>query len=63
MNLAVNCMNDIEVEAICTNLRKISGQFKSQWGANAYAVIRSVIDTATKRNINIMKQIANIDLD
>lgn len=56
-------MNDIEVEAICTNLRKISGQFKSQWGANAYAVIRSVIDTATKRNINIMKQIANIDLD
>jgi len=40
--------------------RKISGQFKSQWGADTYAVIRSVIDTAIKRNLNVMEQINNI---
>ena len=40
--------------------RKISGQFKSNWGAEAYAVIRSVIDTAIKRNLNVMEQIINI---
>ena len=46
--------------------RKISGQFKSDWGANAYAVIRSVIDTAIKRNLNVMEQItiiANLTFD
>lgn len=40
--------------------RKISGQFKSQWGANAYAIIRLVIDTAIKRNLNVMSQIIAI---
>lgn len=40
--------------------RKISGQFKSNWGADAYAVIRSVIDTAIKQSRNVMETINNI---
>ncbi len=42
--------------------QKVSGQFKSDWGAHAFALIRSIIDTAAKRKENIMdtlKVIAN----
>ena len=35
--------------------QKVSGQFKSFRGAQSFAIIRSIIDTAIKRNINVME--------
>ena len=34
--------------------QKISGQFKSQKGAERFAIIRSIIDTLTKNNLNVL---------
>lgn len=44
--------------------QKISGQFRSMEGAKNFAVIRSIIDTLNKRNLNIfqnLKLIANFN--
>ena len=35
----------------CVIFRKVTNCFRSQWGANLYADIRSVIETARRRNI------------
>jgi transposase len=43
--------------------QKISGQFKTETGAQTYAVIRSITDTCIKNNLNILgtfKTIANL---
>lgn len=40
--------------------QKISGQFKSENGANAFAVIRSIIDTAIKSGQNVLATLASI---
>ena len=40
--------------------QKISGQFKSENGANSFAVIRSVIDTAIKSGQNVLATLALI---
>lgn len=43
--------------------QKISGQFKTQTGAQTYAIIRSITDTCIKNNLNILgtfKNIANL---
>lgn len=40
--------------------QKISGQFVSQKGANAFAVIRSVIDTTIKNNANVFNALKTI---
>jgi transposase len=31
--------------------RKVTGGFRSTWGADLYAAVRSVIDTATRRGM------------
>lgn len=44
--------------------QKISGQFRSMKGAQDFAIIRSIIDTLNKRNLNIFQNlqlIANFD--
>jgi len=44
--------------------QKISGQFRSMNGANNFAIIRSVIDTLNKRNLNVfhnLQLIANFN--
>lgn len=38
---------------------KVSGQFRSEQGASYYAVLRSVIDTAIKRNANVLQVLTN----
>lgn len=40
--------------------QKISGQFKSENGANGFAVIRSIIDTAIKSGQNVLASLAHI---
>jgi transposase len=40
--------------------QKISGQFKSENGANGFAVIRSIIDTAIKSGQNVLATLASI---
>ena len=39
---------------------KVSGQFKSTQGAKDYATLRSVVDTARKREMNEFETIRNI---
>ncbi len=34
--------------------QKISGQFKSKKGAKRFAIIRSIVDTLTKNNLNVL---------
>ena len=49
--------NNASKRAIC-NVKvkfKVSGQFKSVAGAEAFATLRSVMDTAIKNNINPLK--------
>jgi transposase len=41
--------------------QKISGQFKSFKGAESFAIIRSVIDTAIKNNINPLHSLSQIN--
>jgi len=38
--------------------QKISGQFKSENGANGFAVIRSIVDTAIKSGQNVLATLA-----
>ncbi len=40
--------------------QKVSGQFKSDWGANAFALIQSIIDTAAKRKENVMDTLKGV---
>lgn len=40
--------------------QKVSGQFKSVEGAQAFAVIRSIIDTAIKQDLNVFYVLRNI---
>ena len=45
--------------------QKISGQFKSPEGAKRFAIIRSIIDTLTKNNLNVLgalNTLANFDV-
>jgi transposase len=37
--------------------RKVTGGFRSDWGANLYAAVRSVIGTAARRNIDAYQAI------
>jgi transposase len=39
--------NNIAERALCPSVihRKVTGYFRSEWGANAYAALASVIDT------------------
>ena len=39
---------------------KVSGQFKCEEGANRFAVLRSIIDTAIKNSKNIFEELANL---
>ena len=39
---------------------KVSGQFKSFQGAKDYATLRSIVDTARKREMNEFETIRNI---
>ena len=41
--------------------QKISGQFKSFNGANTFAILRSVIDTAIKNNLNPLHSLSQIN--
>jgi hypothetical protein len=41
--------------------QKIYGQFKSLEGAESFAILRSVIDTAIKNNINPLHSLAQIN--
>jgi len=41
--------------------QKISGQFKSVKGAESFAILRSVIDTAIKNNLNPLHSLAQIN--
>ena len=41
--------------------QKISGQFKSFAGAKSFAILRSVIDTAIKNNLNPLKSLSEIN--
>lgn len=41
--------------------QKISGQFKSLKGAESFAILRSVIDTAIKNNLNPLHSLAQIN--
>lgn len=38
---------------------KVSGQFRSDQGADYYAILRSIIDTAIKRKANVLQVLAN----
>lgn len=40
--------------------QKISGQFKSDKGAETFAILRSVIDTTIKNNGNVLQTLANM---
>jgi transposase len=40
--------------------RKVSGGFRSQWGADAYAALASVIDTASLKGINAFDAIQSL---
>jgi len=40
--------------------QKVSGQFKSVAGAQPFAVIRSIIDTAIKQDLNVFYVLKNI---
>ena len=40
--------------------RKVTGGFRSDWGAHAYAALKSVIDTAALANINPYDAIQNL---
>jgi hypothetical protein len=40
--------------------QKISGQFKSEDGANSFAVLRSVIDTTIKSGQNVLNALSLI---
>jgi transposase len=41
----------------CVVFRKVTNCFRSQWGADLYANVRSVIETARRRGIGILKAI------
>jgi len=41
----------------CTTMRKVINCFRSEWGANFYADVRSVIETARRRGIGILHAI------
>ena len=47
-NVSERAVRNIKVK------QKISGQFKSQKGAERFAIIRSIIDTLTKNNLNVL---------
>ena len=40
--------------------RKVTGGFRSQWGANAYAALASVIDTARLRGQSVFETLVNL---
>lgn len=40
--------------------QKVSGQFKSEKGADSFAVIRSVIDTLIKNDMNVFKSLVDL---
>jgi transposase len=40
--------------------QKISGQFKSDWGANGFAILRSIIDTTIKSGQNVLNTLSLI---
>lgn len=42
--------------------QKVSGQFRTSEGAKAYAIIRSIIDTCIKRDLNILTTLHDIAL-
>jgi hypothetical protein len=41
--------------------QKISGQFKSFDGAETFAILRSIIDTAIKNNLNPLYTLSKIN--
>jgi transposase len=41
----------------CVTFRKVTNCFRSQWGANLYADVRSVIETARRRAIGALEAI------
>jgi transposase len=51
--------NNVSEQALRTAVvhRKVSGGFRSQWGADAYAALASVIDTAALRGLNAFEAI------
>jgi transposase len=41
----------------CVVFRKVTNCFRSQWGAQLYANVRSVLETARRRSIGVLKAI------
>src|SRR5208337_772965 len=44
----------------CATYRKITNGFRSQWGAQQYADIRSVIETGRRQSIGALQAIRNV---
>jgi transposase len=63
-NRAIPATNNGSEQALrpCVVFRKITNCFRSEWGANLYANVRSVIETARRRGIGILRAI-RITLD
>ena len=58
-NRAIPPTNNGSEQALrpCVIFRKVTNGFRSQWGANLYADIRSVIETARRRTIGALEAI------
>jgi transposase len=57
--VTVNPTNNSSEQALrpAVVFRKITNCFRSRWGAELYANVRSVIETARRRGIGILKAI------
>jgi transposase len=51
--------NNASEQAIrpCVIFRKVTNCFRSQWGADLYAAVRSILETARRRGIPILQSI------
>ena len=58
-NRAIPATNNGSEQALrpCVVFRKITNGFRSEWGATLYANVRSVIETARRRGIGILRAI------
>ena len=63
-NRAIPATNNGSEQALrpCVVFRKVTNCFRSEWGATLYANVRSVIETARRRGIGILRAI-NLTID
>jgi transposase len=54
--------NNVSEQALRSSVihRKVTGGFRSQWGADAYAALASVIDTAALQGVNAFDALQNL---